>query len=468
MKIIVPFLLVLIAILSRVYNLTFQSLWLDEIYTMTTSNPQNNWSEIFTELKNDFHPPLHYLLSNLVFKLTAFNDLVGRLLSAIIGIAGIYAMYDLGKTVENKRTGYILAFLTIFNYYHLYHSQEVRMYILLFLLTAVSTSLFINFIKYQSKRLLIYLVIVNILLLYTHYFGFFVIVAECISILHLYLKRKINFNTFKMFVVGSAVMAILYFPWVPYILLSGGKDHWMSLPEPGFFFVYLYNLTGKDPVSTLFIFTGLVLFVITIWRKRINPGEEPLFYLAGYGILSIFALAYMVSIFKPVLQLRCTIAALPFLFLAVILGYRKLKPKFFYAALALYAISASVNILQILNYYSKPVKENYRDITEKVINSYPNAFYISHYHRYYNYYFEQFNAPMLVNDLLDPNRNPIPLSKHQEVIVLNAHFKERLSDMKQYHLWTQELNDNFYIKKEFNLPDNETENAILYIRKSKQ
>jgi hypothetical protein len=176
----------------------------------------------------------------------------------------------------------------------------------------------------------------------------------------------------------------------------------------------------------------------------------------------------MVSIFKPVLQLRCTIAALPFLFLAVILGYRKLKPKFFYAALALYAISASVNILQILNYYSKPVKENYRDITEKVINSYPNAFYISHYHRYYNYYFEQFNAPMLVNDLLDPNRNPIPLSKHQEVIVLNAHFKERLSDMKQYHLWTQELNDNFYIKKEFNLPDNETENAILYIRKSKQ
>jgi hypothetical protein len=101
-----------------------------------------------------------------------------------------------------------------------------------------------------------------------------------------------------------------------------------------------------------------------------------------------------------------------------------------------------------------------------VINSNPNAFYISHYHRYYNYYFEQFKAPQLVNDLLDPNLNPTPFSEHQEVIVLNAHFKERLSDMQQYHLWTQELNDNFYIKKEFHLPNNKTENAILYIRKN--
>ena len=465
-KIAIIVLLAIIAIASRLYNLTFQSLWLDEIYTMTTSAPNQSWLDIFTELKNDFHPPLHYLISNLFFRLTAYNDLTGRILSAIIGIAGIYAMFNLGKVVKDKKTGYILAFLTIFNFYHLFHSQEVRMYILLFLLTTVSATLFINFTRNSSKRTLASLVIINVLLIYTHYFGFFVIAAECMCILHLYIKHKANVKVFKMFVIGSLITAVFYFPWIPYLLLSGGKDHWMSIPEPGFFFVYLYAITGKDPVVTLFILTGLIFFIVSLWRNKINPGEETLYYLAGYGIISIFALGYLVSIFKPVLQLRCTIAAIPFLFLAVTLGYRKLKPKFLYIVLGIYAISASANVLLVSNYYWKPAKENYRDLTKTVIKTNPNAFFISHYHRYYNYYFKQFNAPTLVNDLLDQKFNSSLLLEQQEIVVLNAHINESFNNMEQYHLWIRELNDSFYIEKEFRLPNNKTEYAILYIRKS--
>lgn len=457
--------IVLIAIVSRIYNLNFQSLWLDEIYTMTTSDPNNNWHEIFLELKNDFHPPLHYLICNTMFQIVEYNDFFGRLLSATLGISGIFAMFWLGRMAVNIKAGYIMGLLTTFNYYHLYHSQEVRMYILLFLLTALTIILFIKFIRNSNVFTMLILLFGNVLILYTHYFGFFVVAAQGMTILHLFFSKKIDKNIFVKYIIGMIILIISYSPWIPYLVLSGGKDHWMSLPEPGFFFVYVYELTGKEPVSFSIILIGILIFIGTIWKRKIMPDEVLLFCISGYGLISIFVLGYFVSIFKPVMQLRCSIAAIPFFFLAITLVLSNLKPRLLYLILFLYAVSSSINILLVLNYYWKPTKENYRDLSKLIIKAKPEAFYISHYHRYYNYYFVQYNAPTIVYDMMDANLHPSYLCNQKEVVVLNAHFRESLVDFKQYKAWVKVLNNQFYIDSIYTIPFSETESAVLYVRK---
>lgn len=453
--------LMLIAVLTRFSHLTFQSLWLDEIYTMTTAAPWYGWKEIFEELKSDFHPPLHYLLCNAIFKITTYNDLTGRIISAMAGIAGVYAIYHLGKNVLNHKSGLYLAFLTVFSYYHLYHSQEVRMYIFLFLFAVLATHAFIRFQKSSGIGSIILLVILNTLLLYTHYFGFFIVGAQAMVMIHLKITDKGENHNFIWFFTGGIITAILYLPWLPYVMKSGGEDHWMSLPHPGFFFNYIYGFTGKDPLAAIIILTGLILFIAKAIKGRFEPRERILSLVAGYGLISVFLLAYIVSIFKPVLQLRCAIAALPFLFIIVVVGFSNLKLKVLYTIGIAYGLSFTINILFLTNYYTKLTKENYRDISSQVIKVKPNAFYISHYHRYYNYYFKQFNAPVMVSDVSETIAEDV-LKNKKEVIVLNAHQNTSFTGMQIYSDWARELN-NFTKIREFRIKGNDTEYGELFV-----
>src|SRR5205085_8374391 len=91
------------------------------------------------------------------------------------------------------------------------YSQEVRMYSLLLCLSLFSIWLFVRYF-YKSKSF-IPLVIVNILMVYSHYFGWFVISAEILAIL-LWQREK-----FKKTLVGFAVTAAAFAPW-PFAVLQ--------------------------------------------------------------------------------------------------------------------------------------------------------------------------------------------------------------------------------------------------------
>lgn len=148
--------------------------------------------------------------------------------------------------------------------------------------------------------------------------------------LHLKFTDKGENRNFIRFITVGIVTAILYLPWLPYVLKSGGDDHWMSLPHPG-----------------------------------------------SFSIISL------------------------------------------------------------------------------VIKSKPDAFYISHYHRYYNYYFSQFNAPGIVTDVSGLKAEDV-LKNEKEVIVLHAHQDNSFTTMQIYSDWAKELN-NFTKVREFRIKGNDSE-----------
>jgi hypothetical protein len=124
--------IVLLALGVRLARLAFQPLWWDEgwsVYFATT--PVDNLMALTAV---DIHPPLYYLLLHLWIGLVGAGPLTLRLLSVLIGTATIPLLYLVGKRLFGARAGTLAALLLAVSPFHIYYSQEVRMYGLVTLL----------------------------------------------------------------------------------------------------------------------------------------------------------------------------------------------------------------------------------------------------------------------------------------------------------------------------------------------
>ncbi len=456
--------IVIIGVVSRLYNLTYQSYWYDELYIMDVANPVHSIADILEALKIEFHPPFHYFATHFVFKIFGYSDFIGRMFSAFLGICGIIAMYFFGVEIKNKKIGLLMALVTMVNYYHLYHSQEVRMYISLFLFTTLS-SLFL--LKILRKSLLInysFFVLFAALNLYTHYFAIFVFGAQVMFLLHVNLiRRKKKFLWESMTSIG--VISILYLPWIPYILRASGESHWMTIPEYWYFFEYLYNLLGKDPVSYIIYLLGIFLFIrqLVIRKPKDDSYQRMVGYYLLYSLFSIYVLTYFVSFFKPILLLRCTIAALPFLIAVVVYGINQFKVKVSNIIYTVLVISSVVNLLFVNKYYYRLTKEDFRGVVEIVKEGHESKLFLSSYAPYFNYYFGQFN---IQEEVIAPIGKPEDVFEDCKTFsILNAHDDSNIMTMHKYNPLANYINENFRVDTTIYSTFSETENLVLYRKK---
>ena len=171
------FLILALSVFLRLYKLDFKSLWIDELYTIVPANPNNDLESIVRYCKSD-QPPLFFFLLHYWFKIFPYSPFFGRLLSVVIGVLGVAAMYFLGAEIKNRETGLYASALSAINYFHIYYSQECRFYSLLFLLTVVSFIFFLRSLKYKTKKNYLLYVLSTIGLLYTQYFGIIVFAED--------------------------------------------------------------------------------------------------------------------------------------------------------------------------------------------------------------------------------------------------------------------------------------------------
>ena len=121
-------LILFVGAVLRFYKVDFQSLWIDEVLSMNDANPattlsETNKSVLFWEAM----PPLYFVILKYILTLFGYTTLIARLLSAVIGVVGIYAMYLLGKEMYNKRCGLLCASIVCiyFSYFLLTRSKTL-------------------------------------------------------------------------------------------------------------------------------------------------------------------------------------------------------------------------------------------------------------------------------------------------------------------------------------------------------
>lgn len=302
--------IILIAILIlgsflRVYGIGSESFWIDEAATMYTTRqaPSQAIRDIYTTTRAapEFFetggtPPLYYVLANYWTKLIGLSEAKLRLLSVLFGTVSIYVIFLIGNLVFDYRAGLLSAFILSINYAHINYSQEARTYSLMVLLSSLSIYFLIKALKENKIQHWSGYVLSSVSLIYTHYFGFLLLITEYLFLLF-YIKNYFKF--LKRIIVSGFCIFLLYLPWFPAIL--------RQVSDRGYLILYL----GKNLLFDLLkIFIQFNSWLTPDLQTRISlrslyhfSGDFRLSYLfnvslsAYITVFSVLALALLLSCF---------------------------------------------------------------------------------------------------------------------------------------------------------------------------
>lgn len=133
-ELLVLLLLTVIGAGLRLYNLGFNSLWLDEAATYSLSVVP--LGQIWTNMAaGEFNPPLFFIIQHFMIMI-GNTEIALRIMPALFGIATIPVIYLVGKEFMDKYVGLIIAAAFTLSPFLVVYSQEARAYSLLLLLCA--------------------------------------------------------------------------------------------------------------------------------------------------------------------------------------------------------------------------------------------------------------------------------------------------------------------------------------------
>ena len=309
-------------IAARLWRLTASCLWFDEIFSLHAA--RYDWEHMMSFIAADIiHPPLFYALLKVWITIGGESLLWLRLFPALTAIASLLPFLLLCRELRLRAGEINLALLLLaVNGYLIKYAQELRMYSLLLFLTLCSLWLFVRFFNAvdSSKRHLIALTIINLLLVYTHYYGWLVV---CVETVFLLLRGR---HKLPPFLIAVASLLICFSPWVLYVLSVAtagqgrGLDQnigWVTRPDVHDVTQFLtilnepfyFRQSSNEPVYrylsvslSLFLF-GIPLLAL-IWHtfKR-SHNEDEAHTLALRWLLLFFllptALAFSLSWILP-------------------------------------------------------------------------------------------------------------------------------------------------------------------------
>lgn len=228
--------ILIIAGFLRIYKLDFQSIWLDEILSMNNSNPKLTLKQLYDSVMFwEFIPHLYFYILRLFFEVFGFTTFIARVPSVIFGIAGVYAIYLLGKELINKKTGLIAAAFICVNIYHISYSQEARPYAMLFLFSVLAFYRLVILIKKPNYKNAIYYGLFAGLIINSHFFGFITVFSQVLILLFFLIKtKKDERKTFFIFSILSGIIFLLLV-WLTkdaLLRVSEITSFWLQKPGP--------------------------------------------------------------------------------------------------------------------------------------------------------------------------------------------------------------------------------------------
>jgi uncharacterized membrane protein len=259
-----------IYIAVRVWNLTDSCLWFDEIFSVHAA--EHSWDSIQQFVALDLiHPPLFYVLLKLWIAIGSESLLWLRSLPVIWSIIAVMPFLLLCRELQLNHWTTTFAFLLIaVNGSLIKYSQEVRMYSLLMCVSLFSIWLFLRFIR--TGKGIVALTIINLVLVYTHYFGWMVILSEIASVI---VFHQIKWRPILLMLAATALG---FLPWLVAVLFAAGSGSelsqnigWMQRPGIagitqlilGLVEPFYYSATSIDPFSIYVASVPLFLIAIT-------------------------------------------------------------------------------------------------------------------------------------------------------------------------------------------------------------
>ncbi|MCI0995242.1 glycosyltransferase family 39 protein [Pseudomonas corrugata] len=293
----------------RLHNIDTHGLWLDEAFSVAVSDPDNSFKRVYERTLLDVHPPLYQALLWLFYKVFGYAEISGRYLSVFFGVLLIPSVFCLGWKFFGRRTGLICAWLVAVNFYLITYSQETRSYALLVLLVVLSFLVFLTLVHNPTALNAVLYAVVTAMLVNTHYFGFFPVLAQIGLFYLIYGRKAFRMRMILMFLAVGLFVFLSLLPSIGYIVANIGRSgFWVPAPDDNFFtelfVLYFGNKTLAMMVAILMMF-GLLDILKGSERK-----EFLWFFILWVGVCAM--VPYMRSFYiQPVLTMRNLIVLLP-------------------------------------------------------------------------------------------------------------------------------------------------------------
>ena len=268
--------------------------------------------ELFSFVAKDLiHPPLFYLILKVWMAIGGEGVFWLRLLPVAFSALAIFPFVSLARELKLKTSVIQLAlFLMAVNGALIKYTQTLRMYSMLMFLSLVSMWLFARY--FNRGKSFVWLVIANILLVYTHYFGWLIVGTE-VAILLWFQRIK-----WRRMLVMFGITLAAFIPWLIAVVQSARAGSsleqnigWQTRPGLRELIVFVtdlvepfyYQASNAEPTSIYTISTPLLLVCITAivfyaseWADE--QRKEPIYLLLAFVAIPL-TVAFAVSWLSP-------------------------------------------------------------------------------------------------------------------------------------------------------------------------
>lgn len=364
----------------RIYTIGSESIWYDEAVSVAVAKlgfvEHLRW---ITEV-DDNNPPLYYTLLHLWVQVFGDSEASVRMPSAIFGSLSILVIYALGKLLFDKKTGLVAAAILAVSIFNIMFSQEARAYSLMAFLALLSFYFLLLMTMSEKRVYAAAYVVSSVCLVYSHYYGIFVMAGQNIWFFTMLLLRgRAGTLGLSKWLLLQVVVALLFLP-CSYLMIRNTaairKGFWIS--EPGLRDLLGYFTLHAGTFFLLCVFLFFTLLALAgpdlIKRvklpKRLYGGDDydpeglgiPYgwrIYLLLIWIVAVVFVPFVISnVSSPILIYRYTIAAAPAFYILTARGIGGLRAN---VAIALVvALIAVLSFPGLKRYYVETEKYDWR------------------------------------------------------------------------------------------------------------
>ena len=355
-KIIILSLFLIIAIggFFRLYQLSNQSYWMDEGYTINAviSGQENGFTKKGSSILDsgrNYSCPIYCLPTAYITKIFGNNAFSYRFLSVISGILFILIIFYITRRMFNYRIAILSSFFVSFSYWQIAWSRQARWYTLFALFFWLALYFFYKSLYSEKNKYLniIFTTVFTITAILTHSLGYLLplIFIGWILINQIFIQKKFNWKK-SLIVIFSGAIALWLLNFILSVDILGYLFNTFQLHYtlPYYLSFYLRNYW-------LFI----VLALIAFFDKHNSYKKETYFLLFTFATYFI-----SLSFFTDIVHYRYLFHVMPVLFILGSLGIlnlqKEIKSRYgkiilWIAILGLFATIAGGTFLPQVNYY---------------------------------------------------------------------------------------------------------------------
>jgi uncharacterized membrane protein len=276
-----------------------KSFWVDELFTAHIATI--SLGQIPATVAADLHPPLYFLTVRLWSQVAGTGEFVIRWLSVFAAMVALSLTYRLGAFLGGRRLALLGLLSLTFSPFFVEFSRMARYYSWFLCWGILSTYLLLLAWRSEKMHLWAGYGLASILLLYTFYLGFLLLLAHGLAVM-LYADSLGR----RRWLIATALVALSFLPWATVAAAQVIRSGDMGLADfaghfSGLLLSSLYPFYAFSVGETVFPWFPTAVPAALIWLG-----------FAGYGYLSLS---------KPWRDLLLLLVVVPVFLTAIIVTY---------------------------------------------------------------------------------------------------------------------------------------------------